>query len=128
MKYDIPLKLKRLVTVTDPPPERAEFVPEGEPCWLVTDPKKLNNDGYGQLKYNGKLWGTHRLVFYILSRKHPELPRPSMPGEEADGVVYDHLCERRNCCNPAHLDPISQSENVQRGARWRSTQPAPEQP
>lgn len=35
--------------------------------------------------------------------------------EIPEGTVVDHLCGVRNCVNPAHLECISQKENVQRG-------------
>lgn len=31
------------------------------------------------------------------------------------GVVLDHLCRVRHCVNPAHLEEVSQTENVRRG-------------
>lgn len=34
-----------------------------------------------------------------------------------EGLVLDHLCRNRACCNPWHLDPISAAENTRRGAR-----------
>lgn len=30
------------------------------------------------------------------------------------GAVLDHLCRVRNCVNPAHLEPVTQAENVRR--------------
>lgn len=32
-----------------------------------------------------------------------------------DGMQLDHLCRVRCCCNPAHLEPVTQSENILRG-------------
>jgi hypothetical protein len=29
-------------------------------------------------------------------------------------MVLDHLCCNKACCNPAHLEAVSQSENVRR--------------
>lgn len=34
-----------------------------------------------------------------------------------EGLVLDHLCRNRACCNPWHLEPISAAENTRRGAR-----------
>jgi HNH endonuclease len=31
--------------------------------------------------------------------------------------VLDHLCRRRNCCEPLHLEPVTQSRNEHR-KRW----------
>lgn len=38
-------------------------------------------------------------------------------GPVPDGLVLDHLCRRRNCCAPHHLEPVNQSENEKR-KRW----------
>jgi hypothetical protein len=32
--------------------------------------------------------------------------------------ALDHLCRRRNCCRPEHLEPVTHSENEKRKA-WR---------
>lgn len=36
-------------------------------------------------------------------------------GPVSDGLVLDHLCRNRSCVNPAHLEPVTIGENVQRG-------------
>lgn len=38
-------------------------------------------------------------------------------GPVPDGMQLDHvagLCGNRNCCNPAHLEPVTASENIRR--------------
>jgi HNH endonuclease len=35
-------------------------------------------------------------------------------GPIADGLVLDHLCRRILCINPAHLEPVTKSENERR--------------
>lgn len=32
-----------------------------------------------------------------------------------DDLVIDHLCATPACVNPAHLEPVTQAENVKRG-------------
>lgn len=36
-------------------------------------------------------------------------------GPIPDGLVLDHLCRNTICCNPEHLEPVTQAENVRRG-------------
>jgi hypothetical protein len=36
-------------------------------------------------------------------------------GPIPEGLVLDHLCRNRSCCNPAHLEPVTTAENVRRG-------------
>lgn len=59
--------------------------------------------GYGAVGHAGKQWRTHRLVFSVLVGPIPE------------GLVIDHLCKNKACCNPAHLEPVTQRENINRG-------------
>lgn len=35
-------------------------------------------------------------------------------GPIPDGLELDHLCRRRDCVNPAHLEPVTSSENKRR--------------
>jgi hypothetical protein len=37
-------------------------------------------------------------------------------GPIEDGLVIDHLCRNRGCCNPDHLEKVSFCENLRRGA------------
>lgn len=66
-------------------------------CWLWTG--NTQNNGYGQL------W-PHRLVH----RFAYELLR----GPIAPGLVIDHLCRVRSCCNPDHLDACEPKVNSRR--------------
>src|SRR4051812_35361028 len=37
-------------------------------------------------------------------------------GPIPDGIQIDHLCRVRECVNPDHLDLVTQTENLRRGA------------
>jgi hypothetical protein len=84
-------------------------------CWIYTGKRY---GGYGQHTYDGKPWLVHRLIYTLLI------------GPVADDQQLDHLCHtadmgcrsgrqcpHRACCNPAHLEPVTQAENKRRSRR-----------
>ena len=36
-------------------------------------------------------------------------------GSAPSGLEIDHLCRNRRCCNPAHLEAVTRTENQRRG-------------
>ena len=68
------------------------------PCWIWT--LRRNGHGYG-LAEPKRL--AHRLYY-----EHYVGPIPK-------GLTIDHLCRVRNCVNPDHMEPVTQSENCRRG-------------
>lgn len=70
-------------------------------CWLWT--RLCDRAGYGLFRWRRRMVSTHRLAYLTLV------------GEHASGLVLDHLCRVRCCCNPAHLEPVTQRENNRRG-------------
>ena len=69
-------------------------------CWLWIG--GLDRDGYG--RHKGKL--AHR---YVYEKEVGPVP---------DDMMLDHVCRRRACCSPAHLEVVTQSENEKRKS-WR---------
>jgi hypothetical protein len=69
-------------------------------CWIWT---RQIVDGYGRMHDEGRERQAH-----IVSYEHFVGPIP-------DGMELDHLCRRRACINPAHLEPVTHAENVRRG-------------
>lgn len=75
--------------------------------------------GYGNVKFNGRVWLVHRLVFETIGG-----PLPA-------GYVPDHLCHsfadypcaggptcpHRACARFDHLEAVTQRVNINRGAR-----------
>lgn len=70
-------------------------------CWEWTGPPR--RDGYAELDVNCVRWLLHRYVYTQLKGPIPE------------GLVIDHLCRNRKCCNPEHLEAVPQRVNVIRG-------------
>lgn len=67
-------------------------------------------EGYGHIQWGdkGQQIRTHRLTYLLLVGPIPA------------GLVLDHLCRNRACCNPAHLEPVTKGENTRRGDTWSS--------
>lgn len=78
--------------------ERVEKRPDG--CWVWTG---ATYAGYGRVRVNGKNDRVHRVVYELIV------------GEIGPGKFLDHLCRVRACCNPAHLEPVTNRENTRRG-------------
>lgn len=67
-------------------------------CWEWTAGKL--NGGHGSFKLDGKTVAAHRVAYELCVGKIP------------NGVVIRHDCDNPPCCNPDHLSPGSQLENM----------------
>jgi len=71
----------------------------------------MKADGYGIVSFrreNGKTsMNAHRFVYIMLVGPIP------------DGLQLDHLCRNTACVNPAHMEPVTNGENVRRGLTSR---------
>lgn len=67
-------------------------------CWIWTGGKTSN--GYGAIAMVA-----HKLLYLILV------------GDYDSALDLDHACRNRACCNPAHLEPVTRTINLQRGDR-----------
>lgn len=70
-------------------------------CLVWTGPKITN--GYAQMMVNGRRHVVDRIAY--------ELAKGPIPA----GLFLDHLCRNRACCNPEHLEPVTNRENTIRG-------------
>jgi hypothetical protein len=84
-------------------PENSRCPPFCGPCWLWQG--RLGRNGYGRAWYSPyrKEIGCHRLLYLELI------------GPIKKGLVLDHLCNRRACCSPWHMEPVTIQENTRRG-------------
>lgn len=74
------------------------------PCWQWTG--WLDEKGYGRMAYEGQASArVHRVTYQIFR------------GGLLETHVLDHRCRNRPCCNPWHLQAVTQTVNTQRGAR-----------
>ena len=77
------------------------WVKDDSGCWLwVGCIHKAT--GYGKKQWHGIALLAHRWMY------------EQRVGPIPDGMVIDHTCNVRHCVNPDHLQPMTQSENVQK--------------
>ena len=71
-------------------------------CWIWIGYK--NSAGYGRVFFwNRKGQPAHRWAYEYFK------------GEIPKGLVIDHLCRVHACCNPDHLEAVTNQVNIQRG-------------
>lgn len=76
--------------------------PDLGPCWVWTAGRF--DSGYGAFGIGGgKLLRAHRYAY------------EQVVGPIPAGLVLDHLCRNHPCVNPAHLEPVTDQENLLRG-------------
>ncbi len=79
------------------------------PCWVWQ--MTLSRKGYGMM------WDPGRNRLTSAARYYYERFVRTIP----EGLQIDHLCRVRACVNPAHLEPVTQAVNQQRGANAKLT-------
>jgi hypothetical protein len=85
---------------------RAIESPDG--CWLWQG--WLDDLGYARIRTGSKHLRAHRVSYELMVAEIP------------DGLVIDHLCRNRNCVNPYHMEPVTQSVNAERGNKARTAE------
>lgn len=93
---DLPLRVvARFLDCVDMPEDPTD-------CWIWM--MSLMRTGYGQIGWQDQGQRSHQLahrIAYVVW--HGPIP---------EGLVVDHLCHRRACCNPHHLRLTTNAENA----------------
>ena len=71
-------------------------------CWTWIGAR--TGKGYGSFMVTPNRWAVAHVYSYL-----------SLIGPIPRGMVLDHLCRNPLCVNPAHLEPVTQKENLRRG-------------
>lgn len=87
--------------VIQPKPVTSYYELEGD-CWCWTG--WTNGRGHGRVQIDGVSWYVHRWCFEQFYKI-----------QLFSGQVIDHLCRRRPCFQPLHLECVTALENYQRG-------------
>lgn len=70
------------------------------PCWIWQ--LGLTEKGYGCCTWGGKHSRSHRIAYI------------GFVGPLSDDLQIDHLCRVKSCCNPEHLEAVTNAENQRR--------------
>lgn len=88
----------------------ASFTEDADGCWLWT--RTTNRKGYGQFRSSGRTVRAHRVAYELFV------------GPLEGSLHIDHLCRRRACVNPMHLEAVTPTENTWRALAVRRTNPS----
>lgn len=78
-------------------------------CWVWNGTQR--GKGYGRMQMGRRGISVHRWAY------------ENFIGLIPDGMQIDHLCMNKLCANPAHLEPVTNSENQYRAFKKRGKWP-----
>ena len=73
-------------------------------CWIFYG--SLSHKGYGLFRLGGRKGKVVRVHRWMWQARNGDIP---------SGLMPDHLCRKRNCCNPSHLEIVTSRVNTFRG-------------
>src|SRR3990167_9368970 len=85
----------------------SRIVKRSDGCWIWQG--SLTRGGYGTYKAMGLATTAHRIAYL------------AWIGEIPSELELDHKCRNTDCVNPAHLEPVTHTENVRRGQKASRT-------
>lgn len=69
---------------------------------------QVSSKGYGRLRFNERVeYRAHRIAYFLAH------------GRISTELEIDHLCRNTSCVNPAHMEEVTNIENLRRGAEAR---------
>src|ERR1043166_7060111 len=83
------------------------YIVDANGCWIWQGRKTANGYGTFELQYKD-----HRAHKYHFEKKYGPVPV---------GKQLDHKCKVKACCNPDHVEPVTQIENMRRAGQIRLT-------
>lgn len=75
------------------------------PCWIWT--RCLTGNGRPNVRFQLRMYSAYRLSYEAHVGPIPE------------GYDIDHLCRQPTCINPAHLEPVTGTENRRRAGQHK---------
>lgn len=97
LKGDLARRFPSLIDKDGPVPDHR---PDLGPCWVFLGTP--TSGGYASVADGDRTVRLHRWSY-----EHHVAPIP-------EGLELDHLCRRRICVRPSHLEPVTHAENVAR--------------
>lgn len=91
----LPERFRSKIRIDDPP------IPFRDSCWTWT--AHLDRKGYGRFQERS----------YVSARAH-RFSYEALVGPIPGDLTIDHLCSNKACVNPAHMEPVTNAENVRR--------------